>query len=272
MPVISIPTTFNIDVEFELPGFGRRFVALLIDMAVQFCYLILADKILNSIRRNNTWSFEDEGHNLWATILLLMVPVFVYHIVMEVTTNGQSIGKKILGIRVVNMKGGKAGISQFIIRWLLRVSDMWVVILLFLLLMVMTGSGDNETIIAFLFGFIFLVADIVLVLTSKKAQRIGDILANTILIKTRASESLDNTVFREVEDDYKPMFPQVMRITDKDLNIMKSILDNSRKSASQASAGVAAEKIKAYLGIETDLAPTDFLDRLLKDYNYLSSK
>ncbi len=272
MPVISIPTSYNIDVEFELPGFGRRMVALLIDMVLQVFYLIIATKILGNIAKNNTWNHEDEGFNMWAISLLLMVPVFVYHIVMEITTNGQSLGKKILKLRVVNMNGGKASISQFIIRWLLRVSDMWIVVLLFLMLAVMSGSSDYETIIIFLFGFGFLFTDIILVITSKKSQRIGDILANTILIKTNAQESLDNTVFREVEDDYVPMFAQVMRISDKDLNVIKTILDTCRKTSNYSTARTAADKIKNYLQIQSDLEPEDFLDRLLKDYNYLSAK
>ncbi len=272
MPVISIPTSFNIDVEFELPGFGRRMLALLIDMALQFCYLLVAANILDKIENSNTWDFDDRGYNMWAIGLLLMVPVFIYHIVMEITTNGQSLGKKIMKLRVVNMNGGKASISQFIIRWLLRVSDLWMVMLIFLLMYVMAVGGNMETVMIVLLGFGFLFTDVILVATTKKAQRVGDILANTILIKTSTRESLDNTVFREVEDNYVPMFPQVMRISDKDLNVVKTILDHSRKSSDYATARAAAEKIKNYLQIQSDMEPEDFLDRLLKDYNYLSAK
>ena len=34
----------------------------------------------------------------------------------------------------------------------------------------------------------------------------------------------------------------------------------------------AAERIKAHLQINSDMSPFDFLDTLLKDYNYLSLK
>ena len=136
MRVINVPTSFNIDVEFELPGFRRRMASLFIDMAIQLCYLVFAGRVIRFIERSNSWDSEDASYNLWAVSLLLMVPVFVYHVVMEVATNGQSMGKKIMRLRVVNLNGGKASISQFIIRWLLRVSDLWIMILLFLLLVV----------------------------------------------------------------------------------------------------------------------------------------
>lgn len=272
MPVISIPTSFNIDVEFEIPGFGRRFAALCIDILLQICYLIVAGRVLKEIRERFIPISEDGSFNSWALGLLFMAPIFIYHVTMEITTNGQSLGKKLMKIRVVNVNGGKASISQFIIRWLLRVSDVWIFIILLMLFMVISGRSDYETIMIFLFGFGFLVTDVILVSSSRKSQRIGDMLANTILIKTTGSESLDNTVFREVEDTYVPMFPEVMRISDKDLNVIKSILDNCRRTSDYEPARSAAVKILTYLQIKTDLEPEDFLDRLLKDYNYLSAR
>lgn len=272
MPLISIPTSFNIDVEFEIPGFGRRLLAFCIDIAVQICYFIVVSKILSEVKGQfNTWE-EDSAFNSWALGLISLVPIFLYHLVLEVTTNGQSLGKKLTHIRVVNINGGKASFSQFVIRWLMRVSDMWMLIILFMLFFVIAGVRDYETIMIVLFGMGFLITDVIMVVASKKSQRIGDILANTILIKTATNESLDNTVFREVEDTYVPMFPQVMRISDKDLNVIKSILDNCRKSGVYAPARSASDKIKGFLKVESNLEPEDFLDRLLKDYNYLSAR
>ncbi len=272
MPVISIPTSYNIDVEFEVPGFGRRLAALCIDILLQICYLILAEKILSLAQVSFSFLSSDAPHNLWAIQLISMVPVFVYHILMEITTNGQSPGKRLMNIRVVNINGGRASISQFVIRWLLRVSDLWLSIILYLLLYVMSGQANYEAIMIFLLGAGFLITDVIMILASKKAQRVGDILANTILIKTTGSHSLDSTVFREVEAEYVPVFLQVMRISDKDLNMVKSILDNSRKTGNYTMARSAADKIKNYLQVESDMEPEDFLDRLLKDYNYLSAK
>ena len=48
MSVIKVPTSFNIDVEFEIPEFYRRLIALLIDILVQYCYLRIAIEILHN--------------------------------------------------------------------------------------------------------------------------------------------------------------------------------------------------------------------------------
>ncbi|MFT4095423.1 MAG: RDD family protein [Niabella sp.] len=266
MPVVSIPTSFNICLGFDAPRLGRRMLALFIDMLIQYLYIILIAYMVSHL----LYSVSD--FNLWAIQLVVMCPVFLYHIILEIATNGQSVGKKIMKLRVVSINGGRPSVSQLLIRWLLRISDLWIILLLYLLIYVLAGGHNTQAIMAFLFGLGFLVTDIILVANSKKAQRIGDILAQTIVIKTNHKESLENTVFREVEADYIPAFPQVMRISDRDLNVIKKLLDANKKTKDFEAIAGAAEKVKAYLQIETPMQPDEFLDRLLKDYNYLSAK
>jgi hypothetical protein len=111
-----------------------------------------------------------------------------------------------------------------------------------------------------------------MVATSKKSQRIGDILAHTILIRTNPKISIEETVFQEVADNYKPSFPQIMQLSDRDINAIKNILETARKKGDYNMANAASDKIKSHLKINSDLSPFDFLDLLLKDYNYLSIK
>lgn len=272
MAVIKVPTSFNIDVEFEIPEFYRRLISLLIDVLIEFFYYKIAEQIYYSIQRSsNIWD-EDVQYNLQAVGMLLFLPILVYHVVLEITMNGQSIGKKIMGIKVVNENGGRASISQFLIRWLLRVSDVWIILLIFILA---SDSGfwrDAEATIMVLAMLAFLITDIVLVISSKKGQRIGDILAHTILIRTNTRASIEETVFQEVADTYTPLFPQIMQLSDKDINAIKSILETARKKGDFNMAATASEKIKNHLKIDSPMSPFDFLDVLLKDYNYLSVK
>ena len=271
MAVIKIPTSFNIDVEFEIPEFYRRLIALLIDILIQYCYLRIAFEIFKSIARNSDFMNTDTGYNLQALGLLLFLPLFIYHVVLEITMNGQSVGKKIMGLRVVNENGGRASISQFLIRWLLRVSDVWIVALIF----VIASAPDfrnPETTFIILGALGFLLTDVVLVVSSKKSQRIGDILAKTILIRTNRKASIEETVFREVADSYTPVFPQIMQLSDRDINAIKSILETARRKGDPDMAAAASEKIKSHLKIDTNMPPMEFLDILLKDYNYLSIK
>jgi uncharacterized RDD family membrane protein YckC len=271
MSVIKVPTSFNIDVEFEIPEFYRRLISLLIDVLIEFFYYKIAIEIFKSILRNNNVFDEDTQYNLQAIGLLLFLPIMVYHVVLEITMNGQSIGKKIMGIQVVNENGGRASISQFLIRWLLRVSDVWIIALIFVLAS-NPNFRDLETTFIVLAALAFLITDIVLVVSSKKGQRIGDILAHTILIRTNSRTSIEETVFQEVADTYTPAFPQIMQLSDRDINAIKSILETAKRKGDFNMAATASEKIKAHLKIDSAMSPFDFLDVLLKDYNYLSVK
>ena len=264
MAILRIPTNFNIEIEFEIPEFYRRFFALLIDMILEYFYLRIVFEILNSTNLS--------GWDSYGLTMLFLVPFFCYHLIMEVTMNGQSIGKKILGIRVVNEIGGRPSISQFLIRWLLRVSDLWIAVILILLISSPNLFRDAESSFIVISALAFLITDIVLVVSSKKGQRIGDILARTILIRTNTRGSIDDTVFVPVADNYVPSYPQIMQLSDKDINAIKSIYESARRRGDHSMAETAATKIITHLQIQTQLPPLEFLDVLLKDYNYLSTK
>lgn len=272
MGAIKVPTNFNIELEFEIPEFYKRMLALIIDMFIEFIYLrFIVLNILESMEANSSYFDRDEQYNIQAWGMLLWVPIMAYHFVCEITMNGRSIGKRIMGLRVVDERGGKASISQFAIRWMLRVSDVWMLILLVLLIQ-MTQKPGVVGIFALVLGLGFLITDVVLVVSSKKGQRIGDILAHTILISTNTKADIEQTVFQEVADNYVPSFPQIMRLSDKDINAIKSILETAKRKGDFNMAANAADKIKSHLQINDSSSPFDFLDTLLKDYNYLSIK
>ena len=268
MAVIRLATSFNIDLEFEAAPFHRRLLAWVVDLSLQVFYLLMATRILKHYLQGQDNTI-DLSYNIWGLILLLLLPFFTYHVVCEILFRGQSIGKKLMNLRVVNEAGGPPSISQCIIRWLIRTSDytLFMIIMFGPLSLIFSG----EPALAGLGAFLFLFTDIVLVNSTRKNQRLGDILAHTMVIKTVQKGSLQDTVFLELDHHYIPQFPQVMNLTDHEINVVKSILDSSRKRRDYQLAERAATKIKDHLKIENDLSPFDFLEILLKDYNYLSA-
>ncbi len=58
-------------------------------------------------------------------------------------------------LRVVSINGGRPSISQLLIRWLLRISDLWIVILLFMLFYLLGSGGDTQGVIAFYLAWVF---------------------------------------------------------------------------------------------------------------------
>ena len=184
--------------------------------------------------------------------------------------NGQSIGKKLMRIRVVSENGGRPGFSQLIIRWLIRTSDY---MLLLIILYAPTAMMFGGSFIAAIAGSVILLfADLVLVNATAKNQRLGDLLAHTMLINTRQQGDIQDTIFLEVEQSYQPRFPQIMQLGDRDINSLKHILETARRRGDYDLAHTAAEKVRTHLNIETGMSPFDFLEVLLKDYNYLSVK
>ena len=267
MSVVQISTNFNIDIEFESPPFYRRLLAWVIDLLIQFFYLILAIRFLNWLEANLKDSVDNRYNMHWMS-LIVAVPFLVYHLVSEITMGGQSVGKKIMGIKVISENGGKPSFGQYAIRWLIRTADLFIFIIIILLILMPFIGLQIRWGLALALGL--LIADIILANT-RKQQRLGDILAHTLLINTRQRENINDTIFLEISDKYIPSFPQVMQLSDRDINSLKGILDTARRRGDYNLAEMASEKIKNHLHIQTTLSAFDFLEVLLKDYNYLSS-
>jgi uncharacterized RDD family membrane protein YckC len=257
-------TNFNIELEFPAAPFHRRLFAWIFDLIILFFYGWLAVEIIG-------WFETHVGTRASVTaFIIFLVPMLMYHLICEATMNGQSFGKKIMRIRVVNENGGQPGIGQLTVRWLIRTSDIMAVsMMLTIAAAASTANGRYFWQVAIPLGLF--ATDIILVNASKKGQRLGDMLAHTLLINATQKHSIEDTVFLNIAANYKPCFPQVMQLSDRDMNSLKSILDTAKKRGDFNLAAMASEKIKNHLKIETSLSPFDFLEVLLKDYNYLSA-
>src|SRR5450432_586224 len=116
MLTVKLDTGFNIEVDFPISPFHRRMFAYCIDALLMYLYLILSLRILHSLPENKITEKE------WISILI-GIPVLIYYPAMEILTNGQTVGKKLLGIRVITLEGGQASISQYLLRWIFRSAD-----------------------------------------------------------------------------------------------------------------------------------------------------
>jgi uncharacterized RDD family membrane protein YckC len=236
MLAVKLDTGFNIEVEFPIAPFHRRLLAWIIDLLVLFSYLWIANLFLN-----NTIGSGWDRH-LWLKTLYTL-PYLLYHLVMEISMNGQSIGKKAMSIKVITLEGGQPSVSQYLIRWMFRLFDI---------------------------GLFFIPAFFSVVL-SERSQRVGDIVAGTIVIDTKASTSWQDTIFTEIETSYKPRYQQVMQLSDRDINTLKSIIETVRRKNDHELAFRIAERIQHKLQIQSNQDPLDFLQTLLKDYNYYAT-
>lgn len=146
-----LDTTYDIatpeGVELKLPvaGFAPRCLAWMIDAIIKYTGLLVASIISNLAGDFGT------GVLLIAAFLLL----WFYNVLFEVLANGATPGKKVLGLRVMNVDGTPVGWSGSIIRNLIRFID------------VLPG--------AYFFGMLS-------IMLTDKMQRLGDLAGDTIVI------------------------------------------------------------------------------------------
>ena len=255
MPLVKLDTGFNIEVEFGIAAFFKRFVAWLID--VMICWMLT--KALATAFRIDSFFVWTDTWDLRG--LFVSLPVLFYHLLSELSLNGRSIGKIAMKLRVVTEEGGQPNIGQYLIRWVFRIIDFpyWI-----------PFAAAVGAIPWWTFPLVF--SGVACIMITTKSQRLGDLVAGTILIDTSNRPSWEDTVFAEISNDYKPRYPQVMQLTDRDINTLKNIIETVRKKNDHEMARRIADRILSKVKMETDQYALDFLETLLTDYNYYSTR
>jgi uncharacterized RDD family membrane protein YckC len=255
MAQVKLDTGYNIEVEFVLAPFYKRLFAWFIDLLVLWLYVYAVSSLL---KIGSILIFTD----IWTIPgLLVTLPVLFYHLVFEIMSNGKSLGKMVMNIQVITAEGGQPTIGQFLIRWIGRMVDFpyWIP----------TAVAYNQlpwwTMPLTFSGLICLII-------TPKNQRIGDLVAGTMLIDLKNQTSWEDTVFTEIETGYQPKYPQVMQLSDRDLNTLKSIISTIKKRSDRKLAEKISDRIRSKLNIESEEEPYPFLVTLLKDYNYFTGQ
>lgn len=244
MADIKIPTSFNIDLEFESADIMKRFLAWLIDFAVRAFYYLVVAMMLGAMHIDMT-------SNVVLFFLIVLLPLLFYFPLTEITMKGQTPGKKILSLQVVSMTGNQPSISQHLIRWIFRII---------------------ETPLYF-FALVPVIIPAVSIVRTPYNQRLGDLVAGTIVISTKRKGSIEETIFRDMSNsDYQPQFPQIMKLSDRDMNKVKDLLDRALRAKDDDLAARVALRVKEVLHIEATMSDTHFLETVLNDYNYYTTK
>ncbi len=121
----TIETPEQIPPEFPIAGIGSRFLALAVDTLIQVGVGLLIVLIL-VILGVMTRFFRTSQAGLWvlSTLLfLLFLLIFGYFALFEIVWNGQTPGKRFIGIRVIKDSGRPLAPSEVIGRNLLRILD-----------------------------------------------------------------------------------------------------------------------------------------------------
>ena len=134
---------------------GIRIVAGIIDAIVLAVVFFIMSALFGDADSSN----GDDGSGFEVSLsglpfILFIVISFGYYFVLEAYNQGQTLGKKLMGIRVVAVEGALDP-GKVAIRTVLRIVD----------------------------GFLFYLVAVIVIVTSQRKQRVGDMAAGTLVVK-----------------------------------------------------------------------------------------
>ncbi|MFD1163428.1 MULTISPECIES: RDD family protein [Hwangdonia] len=234
MSELQINTTQNVKIKFTAAGAGERLLAFIIDTAIKVGYLLVLNWTFGAFENMDEWSQI-------AINTVLSFPVMFYTLALESLLEGQTIGKRALKIKVVKIDGYQASLADYVVRWFFRIVDVYI------------------------FGLGFFV-----IMFSKKQQRLGDMAAGTAVIALKDKVNISHTILENLKADYKPTYPNVIKLSDNDARIIKDTFTVARTSKDYQTLIKLRNKLVEVVGIKTVKQKTDieFIDVILKDYNY----
>jgi uncharacterized RDD family membrane protein YckC len=159
---VRIATPEQVSISYTLAGVGTRAIAHLVDvLLLGIVYILLGIAM-------TTWNWLNVFGQATSYVigLVIVISFFIfwgYFIVLEYFLSGQTLGKKLVKVRVVQVNGRPVTFFASIVRNLLRLIDV-----------LPTG---------YLVGVIVMLID-------KKERRIGDLAAGTMVISERSLRHL----------------------------------------------------------------------------------
>jgi len=218
----------------------------------------------------NVQLFEEDLDGLY--IIIVFLPILLYQPVCEYFWDGRTVGKFLLKLRVVRFDGSAATLSDYILRWLLRIIDVKLGFIFIFFLPMAAASETEELLIGMAIVFMvvpFPIVGLLFMFFTRLNQRLGDLVANTVVVRKTKPVSLEDTILKTTQDDYQITFPNVMKLSDRDIYIIKNVLDQLKKNQDYTNAIQLSEKARSVLGIREEYKPVELLRIILKDYNHI---
>lgn len=277
MQAIKIKTPLNVNVDIQHAGVGLRLAAFLLDIVFIWVYIWAMSSTFYRIFRVDAGVFEDSGlyndSNVFLDILftILLFPALFYSLWTETLFNGQTLGKLICKIKVVKLNGYRAGFTEYFTRWAFRLIDFWTGS--FMLLFFIPIFGEETAVI--LAGMLLMMSGLVafiLIIRTRNSQRLGDIVAGTTVLKLREKHSIDITILEDIKETYVPRYSQVMRLTDNDARIIKDTFVIARKNRDYTTLKRLRNKLENVMDVKADQSDVEFIDTVMKDFNYYTQK
>jgi len=207
---VSVRTPESIAFYYELAGLGSRFLAVAIDLIIQTVAAISillidvwaapgAGAIASALGMRSTTM---EAIQVAIVVIIMFLLYFGYFVAFETLWNGQTPGKRLIGIRVVRDGGYPVTFMDSVIRNLIRIIE----------------------------ALLVYVPSIISALASSQNKRLGDLAAGTIVVRDRAFEVTDASRWMSGDDAAQapaPLIPGVERISDDEIALAERYVSRS---------------------------------------------
>jgi uncharacterized RDD family membrane protein YckC len=190
---LNIDTPELVDIEMPLAGIGSRFIAILVDSlilgAAVIVLIFLAAFILPAL---NLLGPKSASWGIGIFFLIIFLLFWGYFALSEAFGNGRTLGKRVAKIRVIHQSGRGVNFAEALARNLVRVID-------------------------YLPGFYGV--GIAAMFMSRQSQRLGDMVAGTLVVREREveapmwGESTSRTLTAAALAPNSPIPPPHLRVT-----------------------------------------------------------
>lgn len=241
MKTIEINTAQKVTIQYELASLGNRFLAYLVDGVVVGITIAFLSMLGESALR---------GDEETLFVFLVIIPILVfYSLVTEIFMHGQTIGKRVMGLKVVKLNGDAPTTHDYVMRWMFRFIDIWLSL----------GSVGA-----------------LLINASPQSQRLGGVLSGTTVIRTTAQRTftLNDILKISTIDNYEPSYPDIRTFSEQDMLFIKRVLERERRHPNTAHQK-AVKELSTHVAQQLNIGkpPKDsnkFLRTLINDYIVLT--
>ena len=244
MAAVTIHTTQNVRIDYETATLGSRIGAFLIDLVVIAVSYLLLVFFVEAI---DLLPFSE-------VVFVVFGPLFttlLYFFFWEMLSRGQTAGKKLLRLRVIRLDGRDPTPADFLVRAVFLIPDA-----------------------IFTLGMLA----ILLIVTGRRSQRLGDLIAGTVVINTVGfgGVTLADILTIRNREQHAARYPAVQRMTDEDMLVVKQCILRYRRYRNAAHRRALSELAARMMQLlELDAqdvkgSTEEFLEALLLDYIVLT--
>jgi uncharacterized RDD family membrane protein YckC len=249
----TIDTPENIEFAYDIAGIGSRFLAAIIDtllIGIAQAIVILIGGLASS-----AVGLRAAGSLLAALgALLAFAILWGYYIAFELLWNGQSPGKRAIGLRVVREGGRPITFVSSAIRNLIRIVDF---------LPALYGIG------------------VLVMFVDRRSRRLGDLAGGTLVVKERRGVTLESLTAAGAvappalapgETLPQPTLPNIGLLEERDYILVQEFLGRRAELGRDARARLGVQLaggIQARLGLPQGGDAERFLQYVASEYQLL---